>query len=352
MIGSGGTSAVASVAGADRTPEDRGLARDGIRLLVSGPDGESHRTFSELPDLLDAGDLLVVNESATLAASLPARSRGAEFRVSVSTAYGGGVWLVEPRRSFATPGPVPLSPGDPIEVGGVPARYLAQYPGIPRLGFVRADGDLRAAMTSVGEPIRYGYLARSYPLGTYQTTFARYPGSAEMPSAARPFTARLVDRLRAAGVDFASIVLHCGVSSLEPGDAGPTAAPIFPEPFDVPLATVEAIRATRQRGGRVIALGTTVIRALESATDGCGLRPARGFTRVYLHAGRPARSVDGLITGLHESSSTHLDLLESLVGADRIVRAYRVASEAGYLGHEFGDSHLILRGPRLPPAAA
>ncbi len=328
--------------GADRSPEDRGVSRDGVRLLVSTPMDELHRRFTDLLEILRAGDLLVVNESATLAASLPARARLGEFRVSVSTSYGANLWLVEPRWGFGVPGPVPLVPGDRFELGGVMARYVADYPGIRRLGFVHVDGDLDQAMASEGKPVRYGYLSREYPLSMYQTAFAHVPGSAEMPSAARPFTPRVIERLEDAGVRFARIILHCGVSSLEPGDAGPLAPPIFPEPFIVPAETVAAIRRTRAEGGRVIAVGTTVIRALESASDDCGLRPARGFTRLYLHPERPTRTVDGLLTGFHESSSTHLSLLAALAGTVRIERAYRVALAGGYLWHEFGDSHLIL----------
>ncbi len=197
-------------------------------------------------------------------------------------------------------------------------------------------------MRSVGAPIRYGYLAREYPLEEYQTVFGRVPGSAEMPSAARPFTARVVTRLAAAGVGIAPITLHAGVSSLEAGDTGPGGVPLYPEPFEVPFSTVEAIESTRQRGGRVVAVGTTVVRALESASDGCGRRPARGFTRLYLNPDRPSRTVDGLLTGFHEATSTHLALLSSVAGVDRVRRSYRVAVDAGYLGHEFGDSHLIL----------
>lgn len=328
--------------GADRTPEDRGVARDGVRLLVSDATGESHHLFSDLPELLRNGDLLVVNESGTLAASLPARSDHANFRVSVSTQYGPDLWLVEPRWGFDVPGPLPLSVGDRLEIGGLPAQYVADYPNIPRLGFVHVEGDLVSAMAAAGRPIRYGYLSREYPLASYQTVFARVPGSAEMPSAARPFTSGLVGRLLASGVSLARIVLHCGVSSLEPGDAGPFGVPLLPEPFDVPASAVEAIRATRERGGRVIAVGTTVVRALESATDGCGLRPARGFTRLYLHPDRPARTVDGLLSGFHEATSTHLALLASVAGTPRIEQAYRAAASERYLGHEFGDSHLIL----------
>ncbi|HTW54951.1 MAG TPA: S-adenosylmethionine:tRNA ribosyltransferase-isomerase [Thermoplasmata archaeon] len=328
------------VPGADRPPEARGIDRDGVRLLVSGPDGEVDRRFVDLPTLLRAGDLLVINESATLPASLPARGEPGEFLANLSTDYGRGLWLVEPRWSFARPGPLPLAPGDRFVAGNVPFRVVAPYPGLPRLIFVRAEGDVREAMRRHGRPIRYGYLADGYSLSSYQTVFARVPGSAEMPSAARPFTAELVARLRARGVAFAGIVLHAGVSSLEIEPDGPL--PILPEPFEVPAATVAAIRAARRRGGRVIAVGTTVVRALESAVDGCGLAAARGFTRLYVAPGHPLRAFDGLLTGLHDARTTHLALLAAAAGTDRLARAYRHAVAAGYLWHEFGDSHLVL----------
>lgn len=334
--------AIPPALGADRTPEDRGLHRDGVRLLVSAPDGESHYQFTDLPSVLRDGDLLVVNESATLAASLPARGAFGPFRASLSTAYGSDLWSIEPRWDFGRPGPLPLSPGDRLEIGGVPGRYVAAFPGIPRLGFFRAEGDLRRAMETEGRPIRYAYLSREYPLSDYQTVFGRTPGSAEMPSAARPFTRSLLHRLAAAGVGVAPIVLHTGVSSLEWGDAGPQVAPVFPEPFEVPAETVDAIRSARNRGGRIVGVGTTVVRALESATFDSGMRAARGFTRVYLAPDRPVRALDGLLTGFHEESSSHLSLLAGFAGLDRIRRAYRVAVDAGYLWHEFGDSHLIL----------
>ncbi len=334
---------VPPILGADRTPEDRGVPRDQVRLLRSDPWGDAHHRFSDLTELLDPGDLLVVNESGTLPASLPAVGSPGRFRVSVSTRYGPELWLVEPRWDFGRPGPVPLRPGEAFEVAGVPVRYLAPFPGVRRLGFLRSLGDLGAAMRSVGRPIRYGYLAREYPLDTYQTVFARVPGSAEMPSAGRPFTDALVRELRARGVEFAAILLHAGVSSLEVGDIEAGTPPVLPEPFEVPRVTVEAIRRARARGRRVIAVGTTVVRALESAADGCGgLRPARGFTRLYLRPARRTRTVDGLLTGFHEAGSTHLALLSAVAGRETVQRSYRLARGGGYLWHEFGDSQLLL----------
>jgi len=330
--------------GADRPPEERGIARDKVRLLVSSPTEDRAYTFTDLADLLHPGDLVIVNESGTLPASLPARSELGQFRVNLSTPYGGDLWVGEPRWGFGRPGPLPLDAGASIEVGGVPCTLIAGFPGIPRLVFLRADGDLHGAMNRVGTPIRYGYAAGEYPLEDYQTVFARVPGSAEMPSAARPFSRSLVERLRQNGVAIAPIVLHAGVSSLEMGDFPPGGIPVFPEPFEVPTETVSAILRTRSAGGRVIAAGTTVVRALESATDACGLRPVRGFTRLYLRPERPVRSIDGLITGFHEAQSTHLALLSAFVGMERLRRAYGAAAQDGFLWHEFGDSHLILAG--------
>ena len=331
--------------GADRPPEERGLSRDGVRLLVSSERGETSRTFSDLDELLRPGDLLVVNESATVPASLPARSRLGPLLMNLSTSYGAALWVAEPRWGPGQPGPLPLEPGETLDVGGVPCTLIAPYPGIPRLVFLQAGGDLAHAMQRVGRPIRYGYSAREFPLEAYQTKFARVPGSAEMPSAGRPFSARLIERLRAKGVELAPIVLHAGVSSLEFGDAGPGVAPMYPEPFEVPRDTAEAIHRARSRCGRVIAVGTTVVRALESAMDAGRVRPARGFTRVYIGPMRPVRSVDGILTGFHDARSTHLSMLAALVGVTRLRRAYDVAAREGYLWHEFGDSHLIFSDP-------
>ena len=328
--------------GADRPPEDRGVERDGVRLLVSTPERDDLHTFSDLVELLRPRDVLVVNESATLAASLPARGEPGEFLLNLSTPYGPTLWVAEPRWASDRPGPLPLRSGESIEMAGIRGTWVARFPGIPRLGFVRSEGDLGAAMRTWGTPIRYGYAAREFPLEAYQTVFSRVPGSAEMPSAGRPFTPRLLRQLRENGVGIATIVLHAGVSSLEFGDVSPGVSPVFPEPFEVPPETVATILRARANCGRVIAVGTTVVRAIESASLSGTLRPARGFTRVYLGPHRPVRTVDGLITGFHEARSTHLMLLSAVVGESRLRRAYAVAAANGYLWHEFGDSHLLL----------
>lgn len=325
------------------TPEERGLGRDGVRLLVSDERGVEHRTFRQLPDLLRAGDLLVVNESATLPASLPARGSPGEFLLNLSTRYGPRVWLAEPRWTVSRPGPVPLRPAEWVQAAGVPVQAIGPFPGIDRLWFFRVPTDLASAMNRRGSPVRYGYLARPHPISDYQTIFARVPGSSEMPSAGRPFTPRTLLDLEARGVGVARIVLHTGVSSLEvePGSSG--LPPVYPEPFEVPEETARRIQEARDRCGRIIAVGTTVLRALETAMVGGGVVPLSGFTLRVLGPGRPLRAADGLLTGLHDPRTSHLSLLFGFGGEPQVRAAYVEAIERGYLWHEFGDSHLIWR---------
>ncbi|HVU13108.1 MAG TPA: S-adenosylmethionine:tRNA ribosyltransferase-isomerase [Phototrophicaceae bacterium] len=323
--------------------EARGVPRDQARLLVStAADKHEHAHFYDLARFLNPGDLLVVNDSATLPASLPASGRIGEFIVNFATDFGQGTWLVEPRWSSSQPGPLPLAAGEEIVVGGLKTRLAATYPGLPRLWFAQVDGDVRAAMNRVGAPIRYGYVTQPYPLSTYQTVFAKNPGSAEMPSAAYPFTERVVNDLRARGVEIAPITLHTGVSSLEVEAEVVEEHPLYPEPFIVSAATAKAVNDARRDGRRVIATGTTVVRALESAWNGSEITPHNAFTRLYIHPARGVHVIDGLITGLHDPVTSHLAMLYTIGGQDLIRAAYAEAVTGGYLWHEFGDSHLIL----------
>jgi S-adenosylmethionine:tRNA ribosyltransferase-isomerase len=192
-------------------------------------------------------------------------------------------------------------------------------------------------LASSGRPIAYDYVPRHWPLASYQTVFAREPGSAEMPSAGRPFTDRLLTDLVTRGVALAPVLLHTGVSSLERGE------PPLPEWFRVPAATARLVESTRRAGGRIVAVGTTVTRALESvaAADG-SVAAGEGWTDLVLGPDRPARVVDGLVTGWHEPGASHLLLLEAVAGARLVQSAYLAAASAGYLWHEFGDSALLL----------
>ena len=223
--------------------------------------------------------------------------------------------------------------------GGASAELLAPYLGSSRLSVARLSlGEpVEDYLGRHGHPIRYRHSVDERPIADYQTIFARDPGSAEMPSAARPFTGELVAELAARGVMFAPVTLHCGVSSLEAGEHP------YPERYRVPAQTAWLVNSVRWRGGRVIAVGTTVVRALETVAAPDGVVAAgSGVTNLTVTPERGLRAVDGLITGWHEPESSHLSLLEAAAGPDLLRRSYDAAYAGGYRFHEFGDSHLIL----------
>jgi len=330
---------------ADRPPEARGTARDGVRLMVSpGTGAPIHTTFDQLPSMLAPGDLVVANTSGTVAAAVDAvLDDGTPIVLHVSTELPGGLWMVEPRDRMASGSTRPLrvrTVSTAARVDEASAIHLLRpAPGSERLWLaVPADGtDVPALLQQHGRPIRYSYVPEDWPLAAYQTVFASQPGSAEMPSASRPFTDHVVAQLVAAGIGLATITLHTGVSSLE-GRELP-----YAERFAVPPTTAAIANAVHASGGRVIAAGTTVVRALETATDAQGrVHPADGWTDTVITPTRGVRAVDGLITGWHEPEATHLAMLEAVAGRDALVLAYREAFEHGYLWHEFGDSHLLL----------
>jgi S-adenosylmethionine:tRNA ribosyltransferase-isomerase len=340
---------------AHEPPEARGLARDGVRLLVStGGEPPLHARFSELDRFLEPADLVVVNTSATIAGELDGTlADRTPVVVHVSTELPGGLWLVEIRRPVngGTSAPLDLRgelpeavrtgvAAGPIRLFPVgSAQLLAPFGGSRRLWVATftVQGSVAEHLARYGRPIRYRHVPRPWPLSSYQTVFADEPGSVEMPSAARPFTSELVTRLVRRGVVLAPLVLHAGVSSLE-GDEAP-----YPERYRVPPGTAGLVNATRRNGGRVLAVGTTVVRALETVTDSLGrTHPGEGWTELVVGPDRPVRAVDGLLTGWHEPEASHMLMLEAIAGRPVLDLAYREAFEAGYLWHEFGDSHLLL----------
>ena len=341
--------------------EVRGRGRDDVRLMVARrSDGTiAHHRFADIADVLAPGDLLVVNTSATVAAALPARrSDGTLLRLHLSTRLPGGRWLVELRRPEGT-GSLPFGDGRPGEVltlpsSGLPpatpgaagsgerasARLLGPWrPGSHRLWVadVVFDGPPDAYLRAHGSPVRYRHVRDPWPLSAYRTVYATEEGSAEMPSAGRAFTPEIVTRLVAAGVGVAPVVLHSGVSSPEAHE------PPIPEWFRVPAATARWVNATRGDGSAVVAVGTTVVRALETVTDGRGAaHPGEGWTELVVGPERGVRVIDGLLTGWHEPEASHLRLLEAVAGRELLLRSYREALAHRYLWHEFGDLHLVL----------
>jgi len=326
-------------------PEVRGSSRDDVRLLVARPDGLSHQRFADLADQLEPGDLVVVNDSATVNAEIDAVRGGLPIVLHAATRLDDDTWVVELRTAPDAGRPVlDAVAGETIGVGELPVTLLAPYPveeSSPtgsgnRLWRARVEGDLRALLDRHGRPIAYGYLDRRYPLSSYQSVFSRRPGSAEMASAGRPFTDALVTRLVTRGVAVAPITLHTGVSSQEAGE-GPQ-----PEWFHVPATTARLVEHTRANGGRVVATGTPVPRALESAVVDGTARESWGWTERVVTPAHPAVVVNGLITGWHDAEASHLLLVEAIAGTDLAQAAYDGAIAGGYRWHEFGDSALFL----------
>jgi S-adenosylmethionine:tRNA ribosyltransferase-isomerase len=321
---------------AHEPPEARGLSRDQVRLLVShsGDDRIVHARFKDLPDLLAPGDLVVANNSATLPAALAARRQDdSPLSLHLSTRLPGGLWVVEPRQATVTPIERLSLPGDGS------ATLLAPYADSARLWVARLDlpAPWLEYLSRWGRPIAYPYVREAWPLDYYQTVYAGEPGSAEMPSAGRAFSPDVLARLAQRGIGFSTLTLHAGVASLEAHERP------YDEPFFVPPATAAAVGQARLAGRRVVAVGTTVVRALESAADDQGrVIPTRGWTDLVITPERGVRVVDGLLTGFHEPEASHLALLAALTGQPHLARAYRAALDGGYLWHEFGDLHLIL----------
>jgi S-adenosylmethionine:tRNA ribosyltransferase-isomerase len=363
---------------ASAPPETRGLRRDQVRLLLLDRDSGavSHHRFDELPLLLEPGDLVVVNDSRTLPASLLGRTAGGvplEVRLAARgpaggregtpegspgepAGAGGEVWAALPLGvpadghdpalvpTDARPPAPPLPAGERLTfTGGLTATVLGRHEEAPPLVWIAFDAGgerLAEALHRAGRPVRYAYVPRPWPLHHYQTLFAAAPGSAEMASAGRPFTVQTVRALRDRGIGLATISLHAGLSTY--GDATVDRQFVPAEPYRVPEATAEAVGRCRAAGGRVVAVGTTVVRALETAAAAGMVRAGAGVSRLRIGPGHRLLAVDGLVTGLHEPEASHLDLLGAFVRPEALERAYAAAVDAGYLWHEFGDVCLVL----------
>jgi S-adenosylmethionine:tRNA ribosyltransferase-isomerase len=345
---------------AGEPPEARGMRRDEVRLMVSYLDDDRvvHSKFADLPEFLRAGDTLVINTSGTMNAALKGDRDGTSLTVHLSTRLPADLWIVELRSSS---GDEPVLDGKPGEVLTLPegASITLQTPYLP--GRRQSEGPNRLWISTLnlptnldeyldryGSPIRYRYVRESWPASYYQTIYATEVGSAEMPSAGRAFTPELITRLVASGVQVVPLLLHTGVASLEDDE------PPYEEFYRVSPETAGAVNAARTAGRRIVAVGTTVVRALETVTDKDGVtHPGEGWTDLYITPERGVRSVNAMLTGLHEPRSTHLSMLEALAGRKSVCplastgrshleAAYSEALDRGYLWHEFGDLHLIL----------
>jgi S-adenosylmethionine:tRNA ribosyltransferase-isomerase len=325
-------------------PEARGVPRDGVRMMVAHRSTGRlvHSTFDALPQFLDAGDLVVVNTSATIPAAVDAADqKGVRVVVHLSNHLGSDRWVVEPRHPDGAgtsrwSGPPPTSP---LRLGADGTLHLVEPYRGDRLWIARLALPMAPLpwLATHGRPIRYNYVERSWPVESYQNVYAAEPGSAEMPSAGRPFSAEVITRLVAKGVGVTPVVLHTGVASLEAEELP------YPERVKVHTPTAMRINATRAAGGRVIAVGTTVVRAIESAVDDTGVvRPIDGWTELVVTPERGVQAVDGMLTGWHEPEASHLLMLDAIAGRPLLDASYEASIAEGYLWHEFGDVHLVL----------
>jgi S-adenosylmethionine:tRNA ribosyltransferase-isomerase len=329
---------------AHEPPEARGLPRDAVRLMVSrrSDDTITHTQFRHLDEFLAAGDVLVVNASATINASFPGMLGAENIRLHLSTRLAARRWVVELRRIDGERSSPLLDgeAGDRVQLpGGESATLIAPFsPDGNRLWIAQLSMfDVLSYAANYGAPIRYGYVQRRWPLRYYQTIFSREPGSVEMPSAARPFTRELVGRLEAKGIEIAPLILHTGVASLESHEAP------YSEWYRVPGSTADTINRARAAGKRVVAVGTTSVRALETvATEDGAVTARQGWTDLVIMPQRGLFAIDALLTGFHAPHASHLWLLETLAGHAHLAIAYEAAVQERYLWHEFGDVHLIL----------
>lgn len=335
---------------AKEPPERRGIARDEVKLMVLNRNNFQidHTRFYSIGRFLRPGDLLVFNTSRTLPAVLKGYSAyvGQSIEVRLAEHLPDDSWLALLRCKKGDPFSCGLRSGMQINFGqGLTGIVYGRDNNIHRLWnihFSKSGAELMELLYQLGQPVRYEYLSVPWNLDYYQTVYAREPGSAEMPSAGRAFTWKLLFDLKRSGVNTAYIVLHTSLSSYM-DDELDAKHPASEEEYFISERATEKINMTHDVGGRVIAVGTTVVRALESVTDMTGNITARhGYTQLYITANHTLKVVDGLLTGLHEPEASHLNLLTAFMPAKKILQAYEEAINEKYLWHEFGDLNLIL----------
>ena len=331
------------------------------RLLWIDParDTFADARVGDLPSMLRDGDLLVVNDAATLPASLRGlREDGSAFELRLlaheahqgmdstrwrAVLFGRGDWR---QRTEDRPAPPRLGEGERVRVaGGATVRVLSVDPGSPRLVRIAFEGDASSMWRAIygdGRPVQYSYIEGPLALWHVQSSFAARPWAVEPPSAGRPLTFSVLERLRRRGVAVVALTHAAGLSAT--GDPTLDASLPLDERYDVPAATVRAVAAARSRGGHIVAVGTTVVRALEGCAKvhGGELVAGEGSTDLRLDGRSKLRVATGLLTGIHEPGTSHFDLTESFAPAPLLGRAVRHAEGAGYVQHEFGDSMLIL----------
>lgn len=321
------------------------VSRHAVRLIAIDPtcDRVALRSFTELPSLLRGGDLVVVNDAATLPGSLRGTtSEGDEFELRLSgpvdgrrlegVLLGAGDWRT--RTEHRAPPPA-VQVGAELTLGEIHARVVAAAGRRVALETTGGDG-LWQALYADGAPVQYAHRAEPLPLYAVQTAYAARPWAAEMPSAGRPLTWSVILGLRRAGIEVATLTHAAGLSST--GDDALDRQLPWAERYEIPARTAAAIARARRDGGRVVAIGTTVVRALEASGGSAG----PGIATLRLSAGYRPSVVDGLVSGLHVPGESHFDLLRAFASRERLVRALALAEAHGLSSHELGDVCMIL----------
>ncbi|MEP7253164.1 MAG: S-adenosylmethionine:tRNA ribosyltransferase-isomerase [Ginsengibacter sp.] len=327
--------------------EERNMKRDEVRLMVTSDEEKiEHSTFNHLSTFLQQDDVLVVNTSATLPSALPVTLPGnREGRLHFSTKMQGDLWLVEIRESSGNKTkrwkegeegmtfPLPLSASLTLQQKFYnDDQWLDLW-----IAAFNCNRPAEEYLANHAKPIQYENLDRVYPLSYYQTYFSFHPGSSEMPSAGRGFTVSLIERLLKKGISIVPVLLHTGVSSVEEHETP------YPEYMEIDPVAAATINHAKQHGRRIIAVGTTAIRAIETAADEHGnVMSYRGNTDLFIEDGYTMKVTDGLLTGFHEPNASHLNILQTVAGFDHINNAYKEAIKREYYWHQFGDLHLIL----------
>ncbi|MBA4538681.1 S-adenosylmethionine:tRNA ribosyltransferase-isomerase [Bacillus aquiflavi] len=313
--------------------------RENVRLFVLDRKRERtfHSLFTQLVSFLSPGDLLVLNNSRTIPSVLKGRLDGKNIEVRLSRRLSDDEWEV-----LIIGGKCSI--GNVIEFpAGLTARITEMKKNSPlsKLAFSKESLELYHIIYQYGEPIRYEYIDHPWPLDAYQNVYASVPGSVEMPSAGRALSWKMLNMLKRYGIQIAYLQLHAGLSYY--GQNRWPVANEHPEHFHIPAVTADLVNKTKKNNNRVIAVGTTVVRALESSVDGCGkVEPQDNITKLNIQKSYSLKVVDGLLTGFHEPEASHLDLLSAFIDENFLIQAYREAIDMGYLWHEFGDMNLII----------
>lgn len=324
---------------ADQPIEVSGRSRDAVKLMVlDSISGRTiHQQFHDLASHLQAGDVLVLNNSRTIPSVLKGRQGKREIEVRLSRRITENSWEVLIATGL-------YSSHNQIEFeNGITATIEGEGSELPliRIRFNASGQKLYEMFYEYGEPIRYEYIEKPWPLEAYQTVYASVPGSVEMPSAGRAFTWKLIQQLKQKGVSVVFLQLHAGLSYYG-NDQWPEPSH-HPESYNIPKETAAVINDAKRNGNRIIAVGTTVVRTLETVANQDGfVQAGEGITTLYIKEGYTLKCVDGLITGMHEPEASHLDLLSTLIEKNKLMAAYKEAIQKEYLWHEFGDMNLII----------